>query len=65
MGTFNPQPYLIKSFNKANNLNKSDYLRLPDDKATFIKYQKDASKLARKQLAKFVNKADGHSTYKW
>jgi len=48
-------PYKI--INKANNLNKSDYLRLPEDKTTFIKYQKDVNKLARKQLAKFINKA--------
>ncbi len=46
-------PYKI--VNKANNLNKSDYLRLPDDEATFLKYQKDVNKLARKQLRKFVN----------
>jgi predicted RND superfamily exporter protein len=44
-----------KIINKANNLNKSDYLRLPDDEATFIKYQKDVNKVARKQLGKFVN----------
>ena len=48
-------PYKI--INKANNLNKSDYLRLPKDETTFIKYQKDVNKLAGKQLAKFVNKA--------
>lgn len=47
-------PYKI--INKANNLNKSDFLRLPDNKATFIKYQKDVTKLARKQLGRFVNK---------
>jgi predicted RND superfamily exporter protein len=46
-------PY--KLVNKANHLNKSDFLRLPDDEATFIKYQKDVNKLARKQLARFVN----------
>lgn len=48
-------PYKI--INKANNLNRSDYLRLPDDQATFIKYQKDVNKLARKQLGRFVNEA--------
>ncbi len=48
-------PYKI--INKANNLNKSDYLRLPDDEVTFIRYQKDAYKLARKQLGRFVNQA--------
>ncbi|WP_405414145.1 RND family transporter [Maribacter sp. Asnod1-A12] len=46
-------PYKI--FNKANNLNSASYFVLPDDKATFLKYQKDTRKLARKQLAKFIN----------
>ena len=49
-------PYKI--INKANNLNKSEYLSLPDNEITFTKYKKDATKLARKQLAKFVNKAE-------
>lgn len=47
-------PYKI--INKANHLNKAEFLKLPDDEATFIKYRKDANKLARKQLGKFVNK---------
>ncbi len=47
-------PYKI--INKANNLNKSEYLILPSTKETFITYQKDVNKLARKQLGKFVNK---------
>lgn len=47
-------PYKI--INKANHLNKAEFLKLPDDEATFIKYQKDANKLARKQLGRFVNK---------
>ena len=47
-------PYKI--INKANNLNKSKYLILPSSKETFITYQKDVTKLARKQLGKFVNK---------
>lgn len=46
-------PYKI--FNKANNLNSSIYFTLPSDEKTFLKYQKDTRKLARKQLAKFVN----------
>lgn len=45
-----------KIINKANNLNKSEYLILPSTKETFITYQKDVTKLARKQLGKFVNK---------
>ncbi|WP_116769400.1 efflux RND transporter permease subunit [Maribacter litoralis] len=46
-------PYKI--LNKANNLNNSAYFTLPKDEKTFLKYQKDTRKLARKQLAKFVN----------
>ncbi|SKB77623.1 efflux RND transporter permease subunit [Maribacter arcticus] len=46
-------PYKI--INKANNLNSAAFFTLPDDKATFIKYQKDTRKLARKQLARFIN----------
>ena len=46
-------PYKI--INKANNLNNAAFFTLPDDKATFIEYQKDSRKLARKQLARFIN----------
>ena len=46
-------PYKI--FNKANNLNSAAYFTLPSDEKTFLKYQKDTRKLARKQLAKFIN----------
>ena len=46
-------PYKI--INKANNLNSAAFFTLPDDKATFIKYQKDTRKLARKQLNRFIN----------
>ena len=46
-------PYKI--INKANNLNSAAFFTLPDDKATFIKYQKDTRKLARKQLSRFIN----------
>jgi hypothetical protein len=46
-------PYKI--INKANNLNSAAFFTLPEDKATFIKYQKDTRKLARKQLARFIN----------
>ena len=46
-------PYKI--FNKANNLNSAAYFTLPTDEKTFLKYQKDTRKLARKQLAKFIN----------
>jgi hypothetical protein len=49
-------PYKI--FNKANNLNSAAYFTLPNDEKTFLKYQKDTRKLARKQLAKFVNKEE-------
>ena len=46
-------PYKI--INKANNLNNAAFFTLPNDKVTFIKYQKDTRKLARKQLARFIN----------
>jgi len=48
-------PYKI--INKANNLNKSEFLKLPETEATFVKYKKDAYKLGRKQMERFVNKA--------
>ncbi|KAA2216756.1 efflux RND transporter permease subunit [Maribacter flavus] len=41
---------------KAHNLNKSEFLTLPDDAATFEKYKKDIQKLGRQQLERFVNK---------
>ena len=46
-------PYKI--INKANNLNKSEYFTLPSNELLFERYKKDAKKLARKQLARFVN----------
>ncbi|TLP71245.1 efflux RND transporter permease subunit [Maribacter sp. ACAM166] len=46
-------PYKI--INKANNLNSSAFFSLPDDKETFEKYKKDARRLARKQLGRFIN----------
>ena len=46
-------PYKI--INKANNLNKSDFFRLPEEESKFVTYKKDAKKLARKQFEKFVN----------
>ena len=41
---------------KAHNLNKSEFLTLPDDAATFEKYRKDIQKLGRQQLERFVNR---------
>ncbi|MFS4467990.1 efflux RND transporter permease subunit [Maribacter sp. 2210JD10-5] len=47
-------PYKI--IHKANNLNKSEYLKLPEEESVFLRYKKDVKKLARKQLSKFVSK---------
>ena len=44
-----------KIINKANNLNRSGFFVLSEDKATYEKYQKDVRKFARKQLARYVN----------
>ena len=41
---------------KAHNLNKSEFLTLPDDASSFEKYKKDIQKLGRQQLERFVNK---------
>lgn len=46
-------PYKI--INKANNLNLSAFFSLPEDKNTFEKYKKDVRRLARKQLARYIN----------
>ncbi|WP_396637488.1 RND family transporter [Maribacter sp. R77961] len=46
-------PYKI--INKAHHLNKSEYFTLPSNEPLFERYKKDAKKLARKQLARFVN----------
>lgn len=44
-----------KFANKANNLNQSDYYRLPDTKEEFELLAKDVQKLSRKRYSKFVN----------
>lgn len=41
---------------KAHNLNKSEYLTLPDNASTFERYKKDVKKMGRQQLERFVNK---------
>lgn len=46
-------PYKI--INKAYHLNNADFFTLPNDKLTFEKYKKDARRLARKQLGRFIN----------
>ena len=46
-------PYKI--INKAHHLNKAEYFKLPSDALLFERYKKHAKKLARKQLARFVN----------
>ncbi len=55
IGSLQSSNLAYKILNKANNLNNSAFFKLPQDKKTFLKYQKDTRKLARKQLAKFVN----------
>lgn len=44
-----------KGFNKANNLNKSEYFVLPKTETEFRTYHKEVKKFARKQFQKFVN----------
>ncbi|QCX00433.1 hypothetical protein FGM00_10025 [Aggregatimonas sangjinii] len=46
---------LYKGVHKANNLNKSDFFILPEKEDTFLSYQREIKKRARKQYAKFVN----------
>ncbi len=46
-------PYKI--INKANHLNKSEFFKFPKDKTQYEIYKKDVQKLARKQMARFVN----------
>jgi len=48
-------PYKI--IHKAHHLNKSAYYKLPESEVLFERYKKDAKKLARKQLARFVTPA--------
>lgn len=45
----------FKVLNKAYNLNKSEYLTLPESSAKFEKYKKEVTKLGRQQLNRFVN----------
>ncbi|WP_419211892.1 efflux RND transporter permease subunit [Maribacter sp. X9] len=49
-------PY--KVINKANHLNSSSFFKLPSDRATFETYKKDARRLARKQLGRFINESE-------
>lgn len=44
-----------KGLHKANNLNQSEYFRLPEDRETFENYKREARKMARKPLRNFVN----------
>jgi len=50
-----------KGIHKANNLNNSAFFTLPEKEETFIEYQKEVKKRARKQYSKFVN-ADENKT---
>lgn len=45
----------FKIVHKANNLNKSEFLTLPEKASTFESYKRDVQRLARKQLERFVN----------
>ena len=47
-------PYKI--INKAHHLNASAFFKFPKEKVQFETYKKDAKRLARKQLDRFVNK---------
>lgn len=49
-------PYKI--VNKANHLNKPQFFKLPENEATFETYKKDAYRLARKQLGRFINERE-------
>ncbi len=49
-------PYKI--INKANHLNQSQFFKFPEEKIQFEKYKKDARRLARKQLGRFINKSE-------
>ncbi len=57
IGNLQSPNLLYKIINKANNLNKSEFLKLPETEAMFVKYKRDAYKLARSQMDRFVNKA--------
>ncbi|MFS4456701.1 efflux RND transporter permease subunit [Maribacter sp. 2304DJ31-5] len=46
----------FKIIHKANNLNQSAYLTLPQEESTYEAYKKDVRKLAGKQFNRFVNK---------
>ena len=55
IGNIQSSNIAYKIINKANNLNKSAYYRLPKEEVLFERYKKDAKKLARKQQERFVN----------
>ncbi len=46
---------IFKAFNKANNLNKSEFYSLPNNEKKFNSYKKDANRYAKKQLNKLVD----------
>lgn len=52
---------IFKSFNKANNLNKSEFFVLPTSKDKFDIFKKDAQKYARKPLLKFMDSSQTKS----
>jgi predicted RND superfamily exporter protein len=46
---------IFKAFNKANNLNKSEFYSLPNNEQKFNSYKKDANRYAKKQLSKLID----------
>ncbi len=48
----------FKFVNKAHHLNKEEYYKVPKDGKTYEKYKLEAKKLARSQLARFVDSTE-------
>jgi len=47
-----------KVINKAHHLNKQEYYVIPKDEKTYKKYQVEAKRLARRQLARYVDSSE-------
>jgi hypothetical protein len=58
IGNLQSSNLAYKVMHKANNLNQSEFFVLPNDELTFENYKRDAKKLARKQLDRFVNPSE-------
>ncbi|MFX0556690.1 efflux RND transporter permease subunit [Maribacter sp. CXY002] len=57
IGNIQSPNFVYKIINKANNLNKASFFKLPDDATTFARYKKDANRLAQNQLKQYVNQS--------